>query len=335
VSGIPVPLRIVLTLGDATMRRTIEILATGLVLLAVPHPLAAQFRLERADDGVTVFWNDQLFTRYLVRAGAKPVLWPVIGPTGAEMTRGWPMRAATQDEKQDHVHQRSFWFTHDDVNGCGFWNEGPGHGTIVHREFLELRGGDQAVIATRNAWTAPDGQVLLDDKRRLTFAVQPTFRWIDFDITLTALDGPATFGDTKEGTFGLRVAGPLAVDSQHGGKIVNSHGQTDAAAWGKPAPWVDYSGTLDGKPVGIAILNHPASFRYPTYWHVRTYGLFAANPFGLRQFQGSDQVDGTYVLPPHQSLSLFYRVVLHEGSAETAHVDELFAQYSRTEKKAP
>src|SRR6185295_2116583 len=114
------------------------------------------------------------------------------------------------------------------------------------------------------------------------------------------------FGDTKEGSFGVRMASSIRVDSKQGGEIVNSDGLTNQAAWGKPAAWVDYHGPVDGQQVGLAILNHPSSFRYPTYWHVRTYGLFAANPFGLHDFTGSAQA--AYVLPANQSFTLRYRV---------------------------
>ena len=122
-----------------------------------------------------------------------------------------------------------------------------------------------------------------------------TMRVIDFEITLKATHGPVTFGDTKEGMFGLRVASSMDVNKKQGGRITNAEGLTDDQAWGKASPWVDYTGPVQGKTVGIAILNHPRSFRYPTTWHVRTYGLFAANPFGWHDFGLGKS--GEYVLP--------------------------------------
>ena len=77
--------------------------------------------------------------------------------------------------------------------------------------------------------------------------------------------------------FGLRVATSMDVTSKKGGKIINAEGIENTPAWGKPSPWVDYTGPVGGKTVGVAIFNHPSSFRYPTTWHVRDYGLFAAN----------------------------------------------------------
>jgi hypothetical protein len=157
-------------------------------------------------------------------------------------------------------------------------------------------------------------------------------RWIDFDITQTDSEGSVKFGDTKEGNFAQRVADSIRVEAKKGGKIVNSEGQVDAAAWGKQAAWVDYHGPIDGQTVGIAIFNHPSSFRFPTYWHVRTYGLFAANPFGVRDFTGDKTKDGSYVLLKGDSITLRYRVFLHKGDEKTGKVAENYALYAAEKK---
>ena len=114
------------------------------------------------------------------------------------------------------------------------------------------------------------------------------------------------------------VAETMRVEAKQGGQIVNSEGQRDDKAWARRAAWVDYHGPLDGETVGIAILNHPSSFRYPTYWHVRTYGLFAANPFGVRDFTRAPGADGSYEIAPGKSLTLRYRVLLHRGRGPRA-----------------
>ena len=123
---------------------------------------------------------------------------------------------------------------------------------------------------------------------------------IDFEIEIHATDGDVTFHDTKEGMFGLRVASSMDVAKKTGGRITNAEGLTDDKAWGQASPWVDYVGPVQGKTLGIAILNHPQSFRYPTTWHVRTYGLFAANPFGWHDFGRSEK--GDYTLPAGQKV---------------------------------
>jgi hypothetical protein len=146
---------------------------------------------------------------------------------------------------------------------------------------------------------------------------------------MTAEQEKVVFGDTKEGTFGIRVPEVLAVDTKKGGRIVNAEGAVNGDAWGKRSAWVDYHGIIDGEKVGIAILNHPSSFRYPTHWHVRTYGLFAANPFGVHEFDNlQDTKAGEYILPKGESFTLRYRILFHKGDANEAGISDAFKKYA-------
>jgi hypothetical protein len=292
----------------------------------------SKFELTETPEGVAVKLNGKLLTNYLVKSGAKPILWPLIGPYGNEITRAYPMRDAGEFERDDHVHHRSFWFTHGDVNGIDFWSETEGHGNIIHKGFDKVRGGKTGVIVTRNDWVGPDGKRICQDTRTLTFHADGDLYWIDFDTTVTAGDGSVKFGDTKEGSFGVRVAGSMKVTSEMGGKIINIHGDTDLKAWGKQSPWVDYHGPVKGNVVGITIMNHPSSFRYPSYWHARTYGLFTANPFGLHHFKGDNSIDGSHQMEKGDSFTLRYRVLVHKGTEKEADVAKHFEAYKNVKK---
>ena len=323
----------------------------GLILIAatVERSDAAKLTLEKRDQhihGIAVLSDGKLFADYVVGNGPKPVVWPIIGPTGREMTRAYSMKWV-DGEKTDHPHQRSFWFTHGDVNGVDFWAETPGdgspipdakpghpafkgHGSIVHREYLKAEVvDDAAVIATRNDWLGPTGQKVLEDERTLTFRDLGTARTIDFAITLKATAGDVRFGDTKEGSFGIRIPTVMDVDHKpHGGKIVNSEGDADKDAWGKRASWVDYSGKIGDETLGIAVLNHPSSERYPTRWHVRTYGLFAANPFGAKSFDPATTDESGLVIRSGSSITLRYRVIFHQGDHAAADIAGAFKRYA-------
>jgi hypothetical protein len=344
-------------------RRLALCVALALVFVA-GSSYAAQLTADRTDQGVVVKIDGQPFVQYWTRAGSKPVVWPIIGPTGQPMTRAYPMGKG-ENEREDHIHQRSLWFTHGKVNDVDFWGEPATYakakikrlvGEIRHREFVDVHGGPQAVIVTRNDWLDQNGKKMLEDERRLTFGVMGGTRQIDFDIKLTASVGPVTFGDTKEGSFGIRVAETMKVDQTPvakpgatskntkkpaekaaaakpiGGQIVNAEGLRDKDAWGKRSSWVDYHGPVAGKTVGIAVLNHPSSFRYPTYWHVRTYGLYAANPFGVSDFTGKKEDNGQYVLAKGQSICLRYRVLFHEGDERQSRIADAFAGYAKESK---
>ena len=112
------------------------------------------------------------------------------------------------------------------------------------------------------------------------------------------------------------------------GQIVNSEGQQDDATWGKRAAWCDYFGPVNNEVVGIAILDHPDNLRHPTYWHVRNYGLFAANPFGLRHFIGDETGAGRYALPAGEELTFRYRVLIHRGTTAEAGVADWYGEYA-------
>ncbi|MGO9809679.1 MAG: PmoA family protein [Isosphaeraceae bacterium] len=283
------------------------------------------FVLEPRGANIAILLDQNLVSEYRTDIGAKPFLFPLVGPTGNSYTRAYPLETLAGEDR-DHPHQRSLWFTHGKVNGIDFWSEQKGHGTIKETARTSIVSGSVlGRLSTSDDWIGPDGRKVCEDERVLTFYKTANARVIDFEIVLKAAPGPVTFGDTKEGMFGLRVASSMDVDRKRGGRIVNAEGLVDGQAWGKPSPWVDYSGPINGKTVGIAILNHPRSFRYPTTWHVRTYGLFAANPFGWHDFGLSKP--GDYTLPAGGRLWFGYRVILHEGDATLARIADAFERY--------
>jgi hypothetical protein len=301
-------------------------IAIGLCL--VVQAFAAQVEILSTEGGYEVKLDGKPFTTYITKSGPKPILWPILGPTGKEMTRAWPMRDGDPEEKHDHIHHRSFWFTHGNVNGVSFWDENANHGTIAHKEFVKIANGPEGLIVTKNAWVTPEGVTLCNDLRTLKFRGDENTRQIDFESVITSVVDECTFGDTKEGSFGVRVNETMKVDAKKGGKIISSEGLTDGAAWGKPAPWVDYHGPAHGEHLGIAILNHPSSFRFPTHWHVRTYGLFTANPFGLHDFDKAAGKNGSHTLKKGETMTLRYRVIFHKGDEKTGGIAEAYAKYA-------
>ncbi len=238
--------------------------------------------------------------------------------------------APGETKDKDHPHHRSCWFTFGDVDGVDYWGEAAKlQGRIVHHSIDKLEGGAQSgVLAVTMDWIDNAGRKVLSQKEQVVFHGDTTRRYMDFVITLVAADRDVKFGDTKEGMFAIRLATPLK--EQNGGVITNSRGAvSEKNCWGKPAEWVDYSGLLDGQKVGVTIMDHLTSFRHPTTWHVRAYGLFAANPFGLRDFTGDQTMDGSYVIPKGKSITFRYRVLIHPGDAAAAKIAEEYETYRR------
>jgi len=296
-------------------------------LIADPNPTSPGVRLTPEGPNVDVAVGGKPLTVYRVDSGPKPCYWPLLGPTGAAMTRAFPI-AKAEGETRDHPHHRSFFFTHGSVDGVDFWTELLRHGTIKETSRPSIVSGPAVgQIRTTDDWLAADGRKVCRDKRLVRFYETKAGRVLDFEVTLFADAKPITFGDTKEGTFGIRVASSMDVDRKKGGRIENAEGLVDGATWGKPSPWVDYVGPVGNETLGIAVLDHPESFRHPTTWHVRTYGLFAANPFGYHDF--GLKSPGQHVLPAGESIRFRYRIILHEGDTAKADLPGAFKSYAK------
>jgi hypothetical protein len=275
-----------------------------------------------------------LFSEYFFKDVPRPYFYPLIGPGGAAMTRDWPMKN-TPNEEHDHPHHRSLWFAHGAVNGQDFWSEEKNFGRIVHEGFTEVKAdGAMALIRDRNVWKSASGTNVCRDSRvmRIYRPAGSSERVFDFEITFHASEGPLELGDTKEGTMAVRLAETMRLKGAVGhGHIVNSTGLRDGETWGKRAQWCDYHGPVEGKEVGLAIFDHPDNPRYPTWWHVRDYGLFAANPFGRHDFEKlSDKTAGNLKLPAGQSITFRYRFYLHEGDEVQAKVAQRYQDYFKS-----
>ena len=273
--------------------------------------------------------DGKLFTEYNFRDVPRPYFYPVIGPTGVPVIRHWPMKEG-KDEAQDHVHHKSLWFTHGEVNGVDFWGEGSGSGRIVHDKFFKVSSGPEVgIIQSQNKWVAKDGKVVCTDTRTHRFYNRPGGQIMDFEITIHASNGKVVMGDTKEGSMAIRLAPTMRLKGKVGkGHIVNSEGNTDGSTWGKRAAWCDYYGPVDGETVGVAIFDHPQNPKHPTWWHVRDYGLFAANPFGVHNFESKPEGTGDITIPAGKSLTFKYRFYFHKGDAKQGKVAERYREYA-------
>lgn len=303
---------------------------------AEPTTLRPGVALKSAGPNLEIAVGGQYFTTYLTNAGPKPYCWPVIGPTGRPVTRAYPMERVP-GETHDHPHHRSFWFSHDPVNGYKFWSEDP-HDPLtaktVHTKYLRMTSGPVfGEFVSHVDWLTRENKKVCEDVRRMRVYNIADARVFDFEIAVKATEGPVVFGDNKEGTFGFRVATSIDIKQERGkpkgGTLVNSNGERDGKVWGKRADWCDYYGPVDGAVVGIAIFDHPRNLRHPTYWHARDYGLFCANPFGIRHFTLDKNADGSYEIPRGGELRLNYRVVIHKDTTEAAAIADQYAAYAQ------
>lgn len=302
---------------------------------AVSAPTPRTLWAERGEGELIIRHGDDHFATYRYALDTLPVIFPLHAPGGVPITRSYPM-ADAPNEARDHAHQRSLWFTHGDVNGVDFWHDGAQRpGKIVHTGRLTevLPRGSTLHVRMELDWRDPQGTTLLRELRTTRFGVGVDERWIDFTIELTAVAEKVTFGDTKEGCFAIRSHPELRVQGEVArGKARNSEGVEGSDVWGKRAAWVHYQGAVDGKPVGFGMFEHPTNFRHPTWWHARDYGLVAANPFGVHDFEGEPAGTGDHSLARGETLTLRYRLWLHAGERSAEQVAQAFETYRSVDR---
>jgi len=287
---------------------------------------------DRGEHKVDVLIDGTQFTSYHYgREWVRPFLYPVIGPQGAQVTRNWPITEGVAGEHKDHKHHKSIWVAYGE---CGRgkvdnWAEEEGHGWQRHERFLrQVSGPVFGDLVAKNAWCTPAERKQFEEVRAMRFYALPRGeRLMDVTVTFRMTEGPITFYDTKEGgLISVRVASSM--DVRNGGRIENGYGGVgEAETWGKHAPWCDYSGLVDGKHVGIAIMDHETNPRYPTGWHVRGYGLMTANCFASRHYRPEAKVKGDMAFKKGQRTTWRYRLLIHKGDAKQGKVRDHFLNF--------
>jgi len=329
----------------------------GIVAAAISislSPLSAaplsgvQVVADQAQRRVDITIDGQPFTSYIWPTTLKkPVLYPLITDEGITVTRGYPLDPRP-NERVDHPHHAGMWFNYGNVNGFDFWNNSDAirpedrskMGTILETKIVSAKSGpDRGELVVDSVWVTGQGQRILDQTTHYIFSRGPHERIIDQIITLKALDR-AVFRDDKEGVLGIRVAHWLESADEKGGVFLDANGRPTkvdsgdtsgatgvyltsegvkgGAAWGTRGKWCALTGHTGDHTVTIAIFDHPENPGYPTYWHARGYGLFAANPLGRSIFDPK-QAPFNYTLEKGQTAAFRYRVLLisHEASAES------------------
>jgi hypothetical protein len=318
-------------------------LASISVAFAAPPAKGVQVVPDEANRRVDITIDGKPFTSYIWPTTLKkPVLYPLIDDSGVTLTRGYPL-SPLPSERVDHPHHAGLWFNYGNANGFDFWNNSDAikpedrakYGAIYQKKIVSTSGGpDRGELVVESLWVTGQNQDLIKETSRYVFARRSHARVIDEITTLTAID-KVVFNDDKEGVLGIRVASwlespeekggvymdasgkPTKVDSATpgaSGEYLTSEGVKGGAVWGTRGRWCALTGHTADHLVNIAIIDHPANPGYPTYWHARGYGLFAANPLGRSIFDPK-QPAFNFSLEKGQSATFRYRIILDSSGA--------------------
>jgi hypothetical protein len=333
------------------------VLAMSLVILptAAQSERGVRITENKAAKQLDVYIDGQLFTSYCYwDSQKKPILYPLRSATGTVVTRSFPV-AKVAGERTDHPHHVSSFFDYGNINGVDFWNNSGGAGsekmgTIQHRSVKSVKNGKTSgELDVTMDWVMPDGSKVMEQDEKIIFRGTKDLRVIDRIITLSAQDQKVVFGDSKEGALGIRVARQLEEPSTKpevftdeqgnptkvpvmdntgvNGIYLSSEGKVgEKEAWGTRGKWMTLTGNVKGEDVVLAIFDHPKNVTYPTYWHVRGYGLFAANPFGAKEFtKGATTLN--FTLEPKKSATFRFRILVHSGKLTKDQTEALYQQF--------
>ncbi|MDB4915427.1 MAG: hypothetical protein JWM95_3071 [Gemmatimonadetes bacterium] len=312
-----------------------------------------------ADHRVDVLVGGKPFTSYVWPTSLKkPVLYPIRAASGAVVTRGFPLDARP-GERVDHPHHAGLWFNYGDVNGLDFWNnsdsikaaQAPKMGTITHRAVRgSTNGAGEGTLDVTEDWVTNTNVPLLREDTHFVFHAKDGARMIERITTLTALDSTVNFRDNKEGVIGMRVARSMEQPSLTPEKYTDASGRVTEVArldtagvhgwytssegkqgddvWGTRAKWTMLTGDVNGAPITIAMLDNPKNVGFPTYWHARGYGMYAANPLGQKAMSnGKEELN--FKLAPHTSVTFRHEILVLDKKATPADIEKYYADFVR------
>lgn len=258
----------------------------------------------------------------------KPFLFPVHAADGKNILR--PIIATDQGSSKqgnDHRHHKGVWIAVDSVNDekLNFWSEK--EKTVNQDIKYSVTDIGAGRLTLTNIWMQDDKPLL----KEITIATFYPIRLVTYDIELSAIDRDVTIYDTKEGFFAVRIAHTMR--ESEGGHIVNAEGlKGEKECWGKPSPWIDYYGDIDGKTYGVTLMDHPDNFRKSRY-HVRSYGLFSISPFGPKTYsKGEEPAEPVTLAPGKESMKVVYGMYVHTGDTKSGGVDDAYQDFLKLTK---
>ncbi|MBS1610166.1 MAG: PmoA family protein [Bacteroidetes bacterium] len=336
-------------------------LVPGLFLFSVISAQKVQMikLVKESNNQVTVLADGKPFTSLLYPDTLeKPVLYPLYAADGELITRGYPI-APRPHEPVDHPHHIGLWMNYENVNGLDFWNNSSAiaaekkaqYGWIKMTRLGEMKDGPTGTLTYFANWQDIHKNILLEEKTTFHFSAKNNIRIIDRITTLTAKTD-VKMPDVKDGFLGLRVTHELELPSKEereftddkgnitkvkpsddplvSGNYITSEGATGDAAWSTRGKWCMLYGKKGNDTISIAIIDHPKNVGYPTYWHARGYGLFAANPLGQKIFSNGKQVLN-YALKNGESVTFRFRIVINSDKKRLSNntVEKLSKEFEK------
>lgn len=318
------------------VRRCVTLIAVSFLALQCTSAatLAQQGPWAWKQDGtrsLALLRGDQVVWHFHAEPDApKPYFDPVALPGGPSLTWNRP---------PDHPWHHGLWFSWKFINGVNYWEPAagspfPAGRTRWHDVTFDPRPDHSAQITMKLEYSPGNGDGVLREDRTIlvsapaddgSYALDWTscFTAGDAEVVLDRTPLPNEPGGKAWGGYAglsVRLAGELsdrAADSTEGPVPFNQQNRFRGRAAA-----LDYHGTIDGRPVGVAVIDHPKNLRHPTPWYVIRSGPMSYFSPAVLCFE-------PYKMAPREQLVLQYRIVIHHGRWDQDRLRKEFARFAR------
>jgi hypothetical protein len=264
-----------------------------------------------------------------VPAGIEPkfqrggYIFPVLTPSG---------KLVADDYPPAHKHHHGIWspWTKTVFEGRhpDFWNMGDLTGTV---EFVGLdgtwSGPVMAGLRTRHRMVdlsaKPEPKVALNETwevnvYRVGAASEKPYYVFDLGIEQTcAGNSPLLLPKYHYGGLGFR--GHRLWDGKDNARFLSSEGKDRSNGNETRGRWCHVGGQVDGRPAGVAILDHPSNFRHP-----QPMRMHPTEPF----FCYAPSQEGDWRIEPGKPYTARYRFVVSDGPPDPKEIDRLWNDFA-------
>jgi len=309
--------------------------AVGLLTITLPNPAFAKntMRITTEENIVSVYSGENLLLRYRYgNVPFKPCVQQLSSPAGVNVLR---------DAPADHLHHHALMFAVK-VDGVNFWEETQAAGRQAHKSFTDTRTDVKTEVENdkrfemRRAsftelidWINPSQELLLKEHRTIEVS-QGT------DLGATVLTWQSRFevpAGKKSATLtgshyhGLGMRFVKSMDT--GGRFTNADGKPGTVFRGDErlvrSTWCAYTADANGKPVTVAMFDHPDNPRHPATWFTMTKSFaYLSATMNLHKEPLKVASD--------KPLVLRYAVALWDGQVETERINQLYKQWAAKQK---
>lgn len=266
-------------------------------------------------DELAIFSHDQPRLLYCFRSvPAKSYAKFLTSPNGINVLR---------DAPHDHLHHHGLMFAFN-VNDTDFWIENETAGRQIHASFqnIDVSVKNKNTIATFTDaidWIeAQSKKNILKEKRVLSLTQSEQVTLLTWHTTLKTPRDIPQVKITGCHYHGLGMRFLQSMDQN--GTFMNAANKTGDIFRGTerltPAQWCAYHATADGKPVTVAMFDHPNNFQ-PVTWFTMT------QPFSYLSATLKYHKN-TYILKSTDVFSLTYGIAVWDGKTEKTIIEQTY-----------